>query len=61
MANCVSFAAIYLGICMNIETCVEDMALTVAKMNERIARKARIKRDLKYFIELQKDCYKYAI
>lgn len=59
VGNGVLFATIYYGICMNIKTCVEDMALTVANLNGRIARKAGIRRNLKHFIELHLDCYKY--
>lgn len=57
----VSFASIYLGICMNIETCVESISLTVTNLNGRIARKAKIRKDLKHFIELHIDCYEYDI
>lgn len=50
---------IYLGICMSIATCIEDISLTAANLNGSIARQVGIKKELKQLIVFHLDCYKY--
>lgn len=55
----VAFTTIYVIVSTNIESMVVDISLTVALLNEQIAKKISIKEDVKLILQLHLHIYKW--
>lgn len=54
----VAFAAIYVGICTYIKSCIDDISLTVNRLNVEIYQNGLIRAELKEIIELHGNWYR---
>lgn len=53
-----SFSTIYIGICLNIKSCIDDISLTVAQSNVSIAKNESVHGRLAQLIQLHIGYYK---
>lgn len=54
-----SFLTIYIGICFNIKSFIDDISSTVSRLNEKIDQKATIRCELKHLVEFHIDYYRW--
>lgn len=54
-----SFITIYAGVCLNIKSCIEDIAMSSSQANEKILRHQSIRNDLKQLIIFHIHYYKW--
>lgn len=54
----IAFAAVYVGVCTFINSCIDDVSIVIDHVNANIDHKVSFRDELMQIIELHANCYR---